>query len=128
MLAFQVPLGRGLRGAFPKVPRRTVPPPPPPASFLFCSGISPAWQDGSRPSGEASRGRMRHWAGHSFQLILCVPEQATGVLTGSLLAPVMGLSKGWPKGQIELQFLFFLIGAERNFLYSLAHHGSPRFF
>lgn len=42
---------------------------------------------------------MGHWAGLSFQLTLCVPEQAQGVLTGLQLAPVLGLSEGWPKSQ-----------------------------
>lgn len=50
-------------------------------------------------------GRVRHWACLSFQLTLCVsPEQAKGVLTGPQMAPVLGLSKEWPKSQ-ESAFL-----------------------
>lgn len=58
---------------------------------------------------------MGHWAGLSFQLTLCVPEQAQGVLTGLQLAPVLGLSEGWPKSQRtcifkKLGFKAFAVG------------------
>lgn len=90
MLAFQVLSGRGLRGVFPSVPQSTPP--------LLASSAQEEGQPGRRPSGKAEG--KEALAGLGFQLALCVPKQAAGVIAGPQLVPELRLSKRWPKAQI----------------------------
>lgn len=73
---------------------RRVPPPPP----LLASSAQEEGQPGRRPSGKAEG--KEALTGLGFQLALCVPKQAAGVISGPQLVPALRLSKRWPKAQI----------------------------